>query len=128
MDSKADFRATLVDTPSHILPLIIGEAHQCRRTSELLMTEHGIYLQPANYPTVRGQKRLRITPTPFHTDHEMQQSVDALAAVRTQLGWPLAEALHEQTVASVGAAPLVFDAARTPDATGGTEREEPCSA
>src|SRR5258706_1557499 len=56
----------LLDTPSHILPLIIGEAHQCRRTSELLLTEHGIYLQPINYPTVpRGQERLRITPTTF---------------------------------------------------------------
>jgi 7-keto-8-aminopelargonate synthetase-like enzyme len=56
----------LLDTPSHILPLIIGEAHQCRRTSELLLAEHRIYLQPINYPTVaRGQERLRITPTPF---------------------------------------------------------------
>src|ERR1700730_11221910 len=73
----------LLDTPSHILPLIIGEAHRCRRTSELLLTEHGIYLQPINYPTVpRGQERLRITPTPFHTDDDIQHLVDALAAVR----------------------------------------------
>jgi 5-aminolevulinate synthase len=82
----------LLDTPSHILPLIIGEAHRCRRTSELLLTEHGIYLQPINYPTVaRGQERLRITPTPFHTDDDMQHLVDALVAVRAQLGWPLGE-------------------------------------
>jgi 5-aminolevulinate synthase len=122
----------LLDTPSHILPLIIGEAHQCRRTSELLLTEHGIYLQPINYPTVpRGQERLRITPTPFHTDDDMQHLVDALVAVRAQLGWSMGEALHEQTdsAASVRAAPLVFDATRTPDAAAGsTEREEPCSA
>ena len=122
----------LLDTPSHILPLIIGEAHQCRRTSELLLTEHGIYLQPINYPTVaRGQERLRITPTPFHTDDDMQHLVDALVAVRAQLGWSMGEALHEQTdsAASVRVAPLVFDATRTPDAAAGsTEREEPCSA
>jgi 5-aminolevulinate synthase len=85
-------RMPLLDTPSHILPLIIGEAHQCRRTSELLLTEHGIYLQPINYPTVaRGQERLRITPTPFHTDDDMQHLVDALVAVRVQLGWSLGE-------------------------------------
>ncbi len=82
----------LLDTPSHILPLIIGEAHQCRRTSELLLMEHGIYLQPINYPTVpRGQERLRITPTPFHTDDDMQHLVDALVAVRAQLGWSMGE-------------------------------------
>ncbi len=82
----------VLDTPSHILPLIIGEAHQCRRTSELLLTEHGIYLQPINYPTVlRGQERLRITPTPFHTDDDMQHLVDALVAVRAQLGWSMGE-------------------------------------
>jgi 5-aminolevulinate synthase len=118
----------LLDTPSHILPLIIGEAHRCRRTSELLLAEHGIYLQPINYPTVaRGEERLRITPTPFHTDDDMQHLVDALEAVREQLGWPLAETRREQTAASVRAAPLAFDAARTA-AAGRIEREEPCSA
>src|SRR6195256_3672820 len=80
------------DTPSHILPLMIGDAHLCRRTSELLLEDHDIYIQPINYPTVaRGQERLRITPTPFHTDDDMQHLVDALVAVRKQLGWSLGE-------------------------------------
>jgi 5-aminolevulinate synthase len=83
----------LGDTQSHILPLIIGDAHLCRRTSELLLDEHGIYLQPINYPTVaRGQERLRIAPTPFHTEEHIVQLVAALTAVRTQLAWPTAPA------------------------------------
>jgi 5-aminolevulinate synthase len=78
----------ILDTPSHILPVIIGDAHLCRRTSELLLEEHGIYVQPINYPTVaRGQERLRLTPTQFHTEGQMQGLVDALIAVRKQLGW-----------------------------------------
>ena len=83
----------LGDTQSHILPLIIGEAHLCRRTSELLLEEHGIYLQPINYPTVPiGQERLRIAPTPFHTEEHITHLVAALTKVRTQLAWSTASA------------------------------------
>src|SRR5258707_7364950 len=76
------------DTPSHILPLMIGDAHLCRRTSELLLEDHDIYIQPINYPTVaHGQERLRITPTPYHSEAHMRSLVDALVAVRARLEW-----------------------------------------
>jgi 5-aminolevulinate synthase len=85
MLQKADL--PVADTPSHILPLIIGDAHRCRRISERLLAEHSIYVQPINYPTVpRGQERLRITPTPYHSEEHMEALVAALLDVRTGHG------------------------------------------
>jgi 5-aminolevulinate synthase len=83
----------ILDTPSHILPLMIGDSHRCRLTSELLLSNHGIYIQPINYPTVpRGQERLRITPSPFHTDEHMAHLLNALVAVRSKIDWPQTKA------------------------------------
>lgn len=71
---------------SHIIPVIIGNAHRCKEVSDVLLKRHNIYIQPINYPTVpKGRERLRITPTPFHTDELIQELVSALAMVREDI-------------------------------------------
>lgn len=78
----------VLDTPSHILPVVVGDAHLCRQISERLLADHAIYVQPINYPTVaRGQERLRITPTPLHSREDMYKLVGALLEVGHDLGW-----------------------------------------
>ena len=77
---------------SHIVPLMIGDAERCKAASDLLMRRHSIYIQPINYPTVPiGGERLRITPTPRHTEAHVSELVEALVDVWRELDLPFAE-------------------------------------
>jgi 5-aminolevulinate synthase len=75
---------------THIVPIFVGNPERCKQASDMLLHDHGIYIQPINYPTVaKGMERLRITPSPYHDDALIDQLAEALLQVWERLELPL---------------------------------------
>ncbi len=88
MLTAAGVPVMLSDT--HIVPVFVGDPERCKKACDLLLEDHGIYIQPINYPTVpKGSERLRITPSPYHDDGLIDSLAEALVQVWEKLGLPL---------------------------------------
>ncbi|EAL67039.1 5-aminolevulinate synthase [Dictyostelium discoideum AX4] len=74
-----DASLPVLDTDSHIVPLMVGDSVLCKKMSDYLLSNHSIYVQPINYPTVaKGTERFRLTPSPVHNDESMKKLVEGM--------------------------------------------------
>jgi 5-aminolevulinate synthase len=91
---KSQLRAAglpVMGSPSHVVPVMVGDAVLCRTVTDALLRDHAIYVQPINYPTVpRGKERLRLTPSPVHSDEQVTELVRALSVIWEQHRLPRA--------------------------------------
>jgi 5-aminolevulinate synthase len=92
---------------THIVPVLVGDPELCKRASDHLLDRHDVYIQPINYPTVpRGTERLRITPTPLHSDTLIDGLRDSLLETWQALGIPFLETRHDNVIQTDRIVPL----------------------
>jgi 5-aminolevulinate synthase len=76
----------MMPSPSHIVPVLVGNAARCKLACDALLQRHRVYVQPINYPTVsKGTERLRLTPTPLHSDDDIEALIEGLVEVWDRL-------------------------------------------
>ncbi|MCT7378589.1 5-aminolevulinate synthase [Chelativorans salis] len=102
----------VMPSETHIVPLLVADPELCKMASDRLLEKHGIYIQPINYPTVpRGTERLRITPSPFHSDDLIDALKGALMETWEALGIPFQETGQAPAARSDRVIPLVVSKA-----------------
>jgi 5-aminolevulinate synthase len=87
----AEASLPVMESTTHIVPLMVGDPVKAKRISDILLAEYGVYVQPINYPTVpRGTERLRFTPGPSHSEEMMRELAGALVEIWSRLEMRLA--------------------------------------